>query len=211
MPQTSPQGFDVDAFLSLVDAAVGRSNRPHSVDHGEHHWQLVVWTGAQLIRETPAADPVVVFLFGLFHDSMRENDYVDPGHGARGGALARKLLDGRGLVTGEQLETLVYACERHTDAITTDDLTVGTCWDSDRLNLWRVAIEPDAERLCTAAAKKPERIEWAESLQEETFTWEEICGAYAQLDTGLIRASSRHSGPDLKDIVDAVRSFRDRE
>ena len=181
--------FDVEAYLSLVDEAVGRSNRPHSVDHGEHHWQLVAWTGAQLASEMPDVDPKVVFLFGLFHDSMRENDYVDPGHGKRGGALARELLEGRDLVTDEQLETLVHACNRHTDAITTDDSTVGTCWDSDRLNLWRVAIEPDPDRLCTAAAKKPERIEWAEDLQDKTFTWKEICNAYADL---YPRVSSAH-------------------
>ena len=37
-----------------------------------------------------------------------------------------------------------------------------TCWDSDRLDLGRVGITPHPNRLCTAVAKRPEPIKWAD-------------------------------------------------
>jgi uncharacterized protein len=43
---------------------------------------------------------------------------------------------------------------------TDGDLTVQTCWDADRLDLGRVGICPQSERLCTAAAKQ--LIKWAD-------------------------------------------------
>lgn len=169
----------VEGYPELVQEALARSTRPHSVDHGVHHWQLVAVTGAELIPLVPGADPDVVFCFALFHDSMRENDYVDPGHGKRGGALARELLGARGLLSDEQLEKLVSSCDHHTGAGTSDDPTTGTCWDSDRLNLWRVAIEPDPDLLSTEPARDPQRIDWAEDLQDQMFTWTEICSLYS--------------------------------
>ena len=120
----------------------------------------------------------MVLLFALFHDSMRHNDYVDPGHGKRGGKLARRLLDDSDLLTDDQLEKLVFACDRHTGAVISEDPTVGVCWDSDRLNLWRVAIVPDPALLSTEPARRPERIAWAEDLQDKDFSWEEVCAAY---------------------------------
>ena len=171
----------VDTYPALIEEVLEKSNRRHSVDHGEHHWQLVAVTGAELLAESSGADPDVVFLFALFHDSKRENEYVDPGHGRRGGKLARELLDGRGLVTDTQLEQLVYACDHHTGARTSKDPTIGTCWDSDRLNLWRVAIEPDPALLSTEPARKAQRIEWAEELQDKDFIWTDVCKMYAAL------------------------------
>ena len=41
------------------------------------------------------------------------------------------------------------------------DITVQTCWDSDRLDLGRVGIKPMADKLCTKVAKKNEVIEAA--------------------------------------------------
>jgi len=41
------------------------------------------------------------------------------------------------------------------------DITVATCWDTDRLDLWRLDIEPDPARLLTVAGRNPERIEQA--------------------------------------------------
>ena len=61
------------------------------------------------------------------------------------------------------LEILVKACEEHTLGTLTTDPTMGTCWDADRLDLWRVGIYPRAEYMCTEEAKKKEIIEWAVS------------------------------------------------
>ncbi|MEA2516366.1 MAG: uncharacterized protein QOG16_204 [Actinomycetota bacterium] len=183
MGQTADVGTERwgDPYRDLVSEALARSNRPQSVDHGIHHWQLVAVCGAELIPLVPGVDPDVVFCFALFHDSMRENDYVDPGHGKRGGELARELLGGRELLDEAQLDDLVYACDHHTSSRTSDDPTIGVCWDSDRLNLWRVAIEPDPRLMSTSAGRDPERIAWAERLQDENHSWDEIREMYGGL------------------------------
>ena len=166
-----------------MEEALARSNRPHSIDHGVHHWQLVGVTGAKLMPLVQGSDPEVVFWFALFHDSMRENDYVDPDHGRRGGELARELLEGRGLLSDEQLDDLIFACDHHTSARTSEDPTIGVCWDSDRLNLWRVGIEPDSRLMSTSPGRNPERIAWAERLQNESYTWDEIRGMFARIES----------------------------
>ena len=173
-----------DEFPALIEEALERSNRPDSRDHGVHHWQLVAVVGAELIPLVPGADLEIVFCFALFHDSKRENEYVDPGHGKRGGQLAAELLEGRGLLGDEQLEKLVYACHHHTGARTSEDPTIGACWDSDRLNLWRVAIEPDPKFMSTSPGHDPARIKWAEDLQDEHYTWAQICEMYSTLEGG---------------------------
>ena len=43
----------------------------------------------------------------------------------------------------------------------TDDLTIATCWDADRLDLLRVGVMPDPRYLVTEAARNAEVIEWA--------------------------------------------------
>ena len=49
----------------------------------------------------------------------------------------------------------------HTHERTHPDITVQTCFDSDRLDLGRVGITPDPRYLCTDAAKRPDTIRWA--------------------------------------------------
>lgn len=168
-------------YRELIEEVLAQSNRPDSSDHGVHHWQLVAVCGAELIPLVPGADPDVVFCFALFHDSMRENDYVDPGHGKRGGELARELLGGRDLLAADQLDDLTFACDHHTSARTSDDPTIGVCWDSDRLNLWRVAIEPDPSLMSTPPGRDLERIAREEGLQDGEYTWDEIREKYARL------------------------------
>ena len=41
------------------------------------------------------------------------------------------------------------------------DPTIGTCWDADRLDLWRVGITPHVRFLCTAAAHDRVTQDWA--------------------------------------------------
>lgn len=167
------------AVLDLVDAVEKRSPLVDSPDHGAHHWRLVALTGSELLPRVPAADPLVVLLFALFHDSQRETEYVDPEHGLRGALLARELIvPALPDFDPDRLETLCRACELHTAAPPTDDPTLGTCWDSDRLNLWRVGIEPSPLYLSSEEAKRAERIQWAEELQEQDFTWAQILNSY---------------------------------
>jgi hypothetical protein len=46
----------------------------------------------------------------------------------------------------------------------TDSPTIGACLDADRLNLWRVAKEPDPALLSTPYGRRPEVIRWARGL-----------------------------------------------
>jgi len=136
----------------ILEAVLARSTSQSSSLHGLGHWERVRENGLSLASVTDGADPEVVGLFALFHDSMRVNDGHDPDHGRRGSALARELAR---LLPLEQwqLEQLTTACDGHTDGFVSDDPTVGACWDADRLDLPRVRIQPEARLLSTAAAR----------------------------------------------------------
>ena len=158
----------------LVDAVLERSTGKHSSIHGESHWQRVAAAGLALLPETPDADPALVFLFALFHDSMRLNDDHDPLHGPRGAALARELRGEAFDLEAAEMGLLGFACEEHTNGGVGPDPTVGVCWDADRLNLWRVGIRPSPRLLSTEAARSGERILWARDLQREHLAWEDL-------------------------------------
>jgi uncharacterized protein len=157
-----------------VNAVLERSTGKDSFIHGESHWQRVAAAGLALLPEVPGADPALVFLFALFHDSMRLNDNYDPLHGSRGAALARELRDEAFDLDDAEMDLLAFACEEHTNGGSGPDPTVGVCWDADRLNLWRVGIIPDSRFLSTEAARSEERIAWARGLQQEHFAWKEL-------------------------------------
>jgi uncharacterized protein len=127
--------------------------------HGLPHWGRVHETGLRLAAQT-GADPSVVSLFAVLHDARRECEGVDPQHGVRGAALAAKLRSGLPL-SQDQFSLLEYACAHHTEGMVEGDPTVQTCWDADRLDLWRVGIIPRDEWLCTQAARDHETREWA--------------------------------------------------
>lgn len=161
--------------LKVLDRSTGRRSRLH----GPAHWRRVAVAGGRLLQESREADALVVFLFALFHDSMRRSDGTDRGHGPRAAGLARELLGNRSPVTDAQLEMLVLACERHDAGEVSTDPTVGTCWDADRLNLWRVGVTPNPGLLSTAAAKSPEMIAWARGLQGTDLAWRDAMDAFA--------------------------------
>ena len=134
--------------------------------HGVPHWARVLENGRRLVERT-GADLEVVELFAVFHDSCRANESIDPGHGRRGAALARTLRESLFSLSDFQFDQLVYACSHHTKGLTVADLTVQVCWDSDRLDLGRVWIQPRCERLCTAAACDAEILTWAEERSRQ--------------------------------------------
>ena len=128
--------------------------------HGLSHWARVYENGLRLAAVT-GADPKVVELFALFHDSRRLTDGQDPEHGPRGAKLAEALRGKYYQLSDERFDLLFLACRLHTSAKTHEDITVQTCFDADRLDLGRVGKTPDPEFLNTEAAKDPKRIAWS--------------------------------------------------
>ena len=130
--------------------------------HGIDHWRRVEKMGLVLAEKT-GADKHVISLFSYLHDSKRENEFIDPEHGARAADFARELYGvGEIVVSKKQLVQLIYACRYHTDpSAKSDDITVMTCWDADRLDLWRVGAIPNPALLCTDAARDPAMIEYS--------------------------------------------------
>jgi uncharacterized protein len=128
--------------------------------HGPAHWARVHENGALLAGKT-GADPEVVRLFAVLHDSRRFDEGECFGHGPRAAEFAATLRGTHIHLDDDRFDLLYDACRRHTEGETEADVTVQTCWDADRLDLLRVWIEPDPLRMCTAAAKDPQMLKWA--------------------------------------------------
>ena len=150
--------FDLKPILSAI---LDEYTLPVFGDHGVSHWARVMENGLRLSKET-RANVEVVRLFAVFHDSRRVNEITDPGHGQRGADFAAELRGKLFDLPDHDFNLLYRACVGHTDERTHPDITIQTCWDSDRLDLGRVGILPHASRLCTDVAKRRETINWAD-------------------------------------------------
>lgn len=148
--------------LKLVLRAILKNYAlPPGGDHGVAHWARVL-ENAQRLAEVTGANYEVISLFAILHDSRRFDELTDPEHGPRAARFAVEL---RGTVfdlDDQNFRLLYRACEGHTFERTHPDVTIQTCWDSDRLDLGRVGITPHPSRLCTDVAKLPETIKWAD-------------------------------------------------
>jgi uncharacterized protein len=135
--------------------------------HGTAHWMRVRANGLRLAKET-GANPTVIELFALFHDSQRHNENTDPDHGKRGALNAVRYREmGAFRISDTELELVYNACWGHTyEDIDDPCITIHTCWDADRLDLGRVGIVPDPERLFTEVAKRRETIKRAYASSE---------------------------------------------
>ncbi len=141
-------------FDSLWRRVVAQSSVEAHGLHGPAHWKRVERNGLVLAERT-GANPTVVRLFALFHDSRREDDGSDDGHGARGAGFAASLRNESAfLLSDEGFARLHHACVWHTDGLHHDDPTIGTCWDADRLDLGRVGVIPDARFMSTAFGRE---------------------------------------------------------
>ena len=128
--------------------------------HGFPHWLRVRENGLKLASLNGANQKVVEY-FAFTHDIQRRSDGYDPGHGARACKFIREHLNGRLDLTPNEIDLLCIATSGHTDGKCHPDITISTCWDSDRLDLMRAGIRPHPKRLCTPQARDPKMIEWA--------------------------------------------------
>lgn len=124
--------------------------------HGYSHWARVLENGL-IIASMNGANKKVIIAFSFFHDICRENEEKDPEHGPRGAEALMLYKNDLGL-TDEEIKLAFEACYNHTNVIHSDNLTIGTCWDADRLDLMRVGIYPDVKYLNTQIAKEPALI-----------------------------------------------------
>jgi uncharacterized protein len=127
--------------------------------HGIKHWNRVFNNG-MILAEQEGVNVRVIQHFSIFHDACRRNEHLDKNHGKRGADLARELRKHCPLDDSE-FGLLTTACELHTSALNHENITVQACFDSDRLDLGRVGVFPDKNRLCTPLAKEQKTIEWA--------------------------------------------------
>ncbi|TWT29377.1 hypothetical protein KOR34_51890 [Posidoniimonas corsicana] len=139
-------------YPALCDLAIAHFSLGDWSLHGPNHWRNVEINGRRLCRLN-GADETVVRLFALFHDIERRNEGHDPDHGRRAADLVQSLHGDAFQIEATQLLLLLDACRGHNDGLTTGDLTIGTCWDADRLDLPRVGIRPDAQLMSTHHGK----------------------------------------------------------
>jgi uncharacterized protein len=146
---------------ALLQAILAQYRLPLYGLHGIDHWARVLENGKRLSQETNAK-LAVVQLFAIFHDACRQSEGHDDDHGRRGAEFAADLRGTLLNLDSKDFDLLYHACADHTRGYTQADVTVQTCWDSDRLDLGRAGIRPHKHYLCTPAAKNKEIIAWAD-------------------------------------------------
>ncbi|MBK8762411.1 MAG: hypothetical protein IPM03_18690 [Sulfuritalea sp.] len=121
--------------------------------HGAGHWARVRANGLTIAAANGANKGVIEY-FAFLHDACRRTDGRDHGHGLRAASFARSIRQDFIRLADDEFDLLMAAIEGHTHSLDHDDLTVLSCWDADRLDLPRIGIMPDPERLCTDVGRQ---------------------------------------------------------
>lgn len=138
--------------------------------HGISHWQRVERNGIMLSMQDGALrDGVsikVVRFFAYLHDKCRIDDWEDMEHGVRAADMIPSIRETvLQELTDEEVALLADACRYHTTRHRTGNPTIDICFDADRLDLGRVDIMPDPERMAT-----PQGAYYATNLHL-VYTW----------------------------------------
>ena len=125
--------------------------------HGIEHWDRVARNGELL--NVPEADMKVVLSFAYLHDVERDNDGYDEEHGPKAAELIDEIRDSLlAFLDDKQIGLLKEACAKHTTCHRTGNPTIDACFDSDRLDLTRVGIIPDPDRMATKEGAEKARL-----------------------------------------------------
>lgn len=128
--------------------AIGHTKMGKESIHGIDHWDRVARNGEAL--HVPGADMEVVSCFAYLHDVERQSDAYDVEHGPKAAELIdqirKSVLD---FLDDKQIGLLKDACTFHTTVPRTGNPTIDACFDADRLDLPRVGIVPDPNRMAT--------------------------------------------------------------
>lgn len=139
--------YDRSGLISLIKSEFKLNW--HGI-HGANHWARVLHHG-RTIGEIRNADLMVVELFGFLHDSCRWSDGRDMQHGERAAEFAHGIHGDYFNLTPAQLDKLCFAMRHHSGGDVSEDATIQTCWDADRLDLGRVGIIPSEKFLSEEA------------------------------------------------------------
>jgi len=121
--------------------------------HGLAHWEKVNMIG-QFLADKNGADKKVIECFAYLHDVGRRNELDDPGHGHRSVEIIERMKD-RLSLDDKQYRKLLRAVQDHNKKnAESRDITVKTCCDADRLDLFRAGVIPDKRFLYTKDAIK---------------------------------------------------------
>ena len=175
--QRPSRPWNLEEFLAIVQRIRSEASTTAASLHGDGHWRRVAWLGVHLAHRVAGCDPWIVLLFALLHDARRINEGFDPEHGQRAAELAHTLNPTHLGLDASRLELLESACYSHADGDISHDPTVGTCWDADRLDLWRCGLRPEPRYLSTGAALDPARIQWS-ALETSAAGWPELYVQY---------------------------------
>lgn len=128
--------------------------------HGPSHWARVRHHALHLSTKRQG-DLLVAELFAYLHDSQRENEWTDLGHGERAAEYAVSLNTRFFDLAPSQLDLLTNAMRFHSDGDIHTDATIQSCWDADRLDLGRVGKRPHRKYLS----------DYAHPLIEDAYEW----------------------------------------
>lgn len=121
--------------------------------HGPSHWRRVEQNGLK-IAAINGANTEVVRLFAVFHDSQRKCDILDYKHGERSAQYITKQRGNLFELDDGSFSLLHYACKWHAHGKTSDDPTIGACWDADRLDLTRIKAIPHEKYMSTEPGRR---------------------------------------------------------
>lgn len=165
----------------LINKVFSEYKYKNSDIHGELHCKMVALIGYNLTLKADFCDPIIVFLFSILHDSKRIVDGRDKDHGLRASQYAKSLNNKLFFLPSYKLKILEWSCIKHNIGYTSSDPTIGVCWDSDRLDLWRCDIIPESKFLSTNIAKCSKYINISKSLDPKRYYWNEIFLMYLKL------------------------------
>ena len=157
--------MDVKTLNKVREYAIKHMHLGGDSVHGIHHWDRVANLGAGL--NVPGADKDVVLCFAYLHDVERQDDGYDDEHGPRAAALINEIRDSvLSFLDDKQIALLREACALHTVCHRTGIPTIDACFDSDRLDLERVGVVPEPDKMAT--------VEGAERARERKLFYNRI-------------------------------------